>query len=277
MSGLSLLKSILARKAPAQAETILSALRRTAQTGNETSVVGASLQVHPALRSRIVEGTPDTVTPDINDTLRARFSGQPIADFHTHPGVTAFSVRPSQADLEGFSTVKPAEHWWNDRRFKPGENLPELRLMIATPNSGYPFPRPLVYPDVRTASMYFGTGDPAVTLSPTAYESARYELQRGLSKGRLGDYMSNPSIRAAVEEGVDMADMVGDMSPLAMMRHYDVNRGLAKSEINLGDVALSDKSGLVDTDLFEFFTPKMLELLKGKKLASGGLVMGTTR
>jgi len=263
LSGLGALRAILAREAPAQAESILQALNRTARTGNETSVVGSSLTSNPNFLSTLTEGTAHSVIPNAADRRRALFSGEPIADFHTHPEAIPFSVRPSQADIVTWRNSVP------DPLFsRTVSSSPEMRVMIATPP---------VKGDVgeraKTASMFFGTDRPRTVFNPNDFNNARYELQRGLSKGKLGDYMSDPNIRDAVENyGVDMADMVGEMSPLALMRHYDVNRGLGRSEINLGGVSEVPGGWLTDNDLFEFFTPGMLDLLKSKKLATGGLI-----
>lgn len=255
VSVLAKLRALLAREAPEQAATIREALRQSARTGNEASVVGPA---NLPRRSSITIGRPDTVVPNASDRAAAldyAKPGQGIIDFHTHPfgaDESMFLVRPSQSDFAYFNT-----------NYKPGDfNDRELRTLIVQPPS-LPERMPAAY------SM-FATNKPAV-LAPRQADIARNELQMAARKGRFSSIMDDPVFRDYFEYGGDIGDLIGDISPMMMLRHRAA-QGVGRHEYELSGRTLTPNPESTEANLLKRMEPAALEVLREKKYASGGAV-----
>jgi hypothetical protein len=250
ISTLAKLRALLAREAPEQADVIRDALRQTAQTGREHSVVGLASEGGPSV---ITRGTVDRVTPNAFDLKAARRApGNPqIIDFHTHPSREAFVVQPSQDDLTFYSTNYPAGR--------------ELRTLIAS------HPERLD-PRSRAAYNFFATDNPAQVLSPLAFTNARKELQfAARPKGPLRSIQDDPILREYLDSGGDVGALLDDSSSLLFMR-YLANKGVGRHEMELGGRQAAPNPSVTDTELFRRMEGPALEFLKSKKFKQGGAV-----
>lgn len=256
MSGLSVLaklRALLAREAPEQAQVIREALRKTAQTGREHSVVGLADE---GGQSAINRGTESTVKPNQFDVRRAKqASGQPaVVDFHTHPDAIPFIVRPSQPDLEFYSSE------WGPVRGR------DIRTLIATPpgsDGGF---------KSGSAYNFFATEDPAKVLDPALFDKVRNELQfAARPKGSLRSLLDEPMISQYIEDsGENIGTLLEDASPLFLMRHQ-ANKGLGRHELELGGYRLTPDPEITDREVFRRLENPILDFLKSKGFAQGGL------
>lgn len=252
VSVLAKLRTLLAREAPEQAATIREALRQTAQTGREHSVIGLA---NEGGESMITRGTVDRVTPNAFDLKAARRApGNPqIIDFHTHPSREAFVVQPSQDDLTFYSTSYPAGR--------------ELRTLIASHPER-------MDPRSRAAYNFFATDNPAQVLSPLAFTNARKELQfAARPKGPLRSIQDDPILREYLDSGGDVGALLDDSSSLLFMR-YLANKGVGRHEMELGGRQAAPNPSVTDTELFRRMEGPALEFLKSKKFQKGGAVRG---
>ncbi|MEN9885709.1 MAG: hypothetical protein RL758_287, partial [Pseudomonadota bacterium] len=117
VSTLAKLRALLMREAPQQADVIRDALRQTAQTGREHSVIGLANEGGP---SAITRGAESSVKPNAFDLRTAlRAPGAPaIVDFHTHPGsgFSVFETAPSRQDFTFYSSEYPPTRFARDIR-----------------------------------------------------------------------------------------------------------------------------------------------------------------
>lgn len=257
VSVLAKLRALLAREAPEQAATISEALRKSASTGNEVSVVGSP---NMPRKSTITIGKPDTVIPSASDRAMAldyARPGQGIIDFHTHPygsDESMFLVRPSQADLTYFNTnYKPDDFY--DR---------ELRTLIVQP--------PSLRERMPAAYSLFATNKPAV-LAPRQADIARNELQMAARKGRFKSIMDDPAFRDYFEYGGDIGDLIGDVAPMLMLRHRAA-QGIGRHEYELSGRTLTPNREATEANLLKRMEPAALEVLREKKYAKGGPARG---
>lgn len=256
LSTLAKLRALLMREAPQQADVIRDALRQTAQTGREHSVIGLANEGGPSVVTR---GTYDAVTPNRFDVKHARQApGQPaIVDFHTHPGGTggAFSVNPSRPDLEFYTTE------WGPTAGR------DVRTLIATPANRQSGLR-------QSAYNFFATDDPAKVLDPTLFRSARSELQfAARPKGSLRGLLDDPVMRTYLEGDDDIGILLEEAAPLLMMRHQ-AGKGLGRHELELGRKQLAPDPDVTDVELFRRLEGPSLEFLKSKGFQKGGVVKG---
>ena len=250
MAGLAALRRLLMREAPAQRAPIEEALRRTARTDREHSVVGTA-EGRPG---RVTEGGENFVTPSPSDIRSAvHIADGPVIDFHTHPpGYTAFDVAPSDLDLQFYSSAYPLA----------GR---ELRTMIALPPR-----RDGARDSYGTAFNFFATDNPAAMLDPRRFSTARYELQHAARKGKFRALQDDAAMREYFDYGGDIGDLLGDVSPLMLMR-LKAAQGLARHAVQLGGRNLSPNPDATDARVFRTIEPAAIEFLRAKGLARGGL------
>ena len=255
LSALAKLRALLAREAPEQAATIREALRQSARTGNEASVVGTA---NIPRKSSITIGIPDTVVPNASDRAAAldyAKPGQGIIDFHTHPvgsDDARFLVRPSSTDLNYYNT-----------NYKPGDfNDRELRTLIVQPPS-LPERMPAAY------SM-FATDKPAV-LAPRLLDTARNELGMAARKGRFKSIMDDPTFRDYFDYGGELSDLIADAAPMLMLRHRAA-QGVGRHEYELSGRTLTPNPESTEANLLKRMEPTALEIFRERKYALGGLV-----
>jgi hypothetical protein len=257
VSTLAKLRALLMREAPEQADTIREALRQSARTGNEVSVIGSP---NMPRKSSITIGKSDTVVPSASDRAAAldfTKPGQGIIDFHTHPygsDESMFLVRPSQSDFAYFNT-----------NYKPGDFQDrELRTLIVQP--------PSLRDRMPAAYSMFATTKPAV-LAPRQADIARNELQMAARKGRFSSIMDDPVFRDYFEYGGDIGDLIGDISPMLMLRHRAA-QGVGRHEYELSGRTLTPNPEATESNLLKRMEPAALEVLREKKYAKGGAVSG---
>lgn len=249
ISVLAKLRALLAREAPEQAATIREALRQTAQTGREHSVVGLA---NEGGESMITRGGVDRVTPNAFDVKAARRApGNPqIIDFHTHPSRESFVVQPSPDDLSFYATNYPAGR--------------ELRTLIAS------HPERLD-PRSRASYNFFSTDNPAQVLSPLAFTNARKELQfAARPTGPLRSIQDDPVVRDYLDSGGDVGALLDDSASLLFMR-YLANKGVGRHEMELGGRQAAPDPSVTDTELFRRMEGPAVEFLRSKKFNRGGL------
>jgi hypothetical protein len=256
LSALAKLRALLAREAPQQADVIREALRQTAQTGREHSVIGLADE---GGASAITRGKESAVTPNRFDISAARRApGAPaIVDFHTHPGGAggAFSVNPSRPDLE-FYTIE-----WGPTAGR------DVRTLIATPANRQSGLR-------QSAYNFFATRDPANVLDPKTFSKARQELQfAARPSGSLRGLLDDPIMRSYLEGDDDISILLEEAAPLLMMR-YQAGKGLGRHELELGRKQLAPDPDVTDVELFRRLEGPALEFLKSKKFKQGGVVQG---
>lgn len=256
-SVLNALAKLLRREAPEQADLAREALRRTAATSREHSVVGP---VDAPSANVIVRGEEGSVMPSARDRLNALLSNRSVLDMHTHPPASsrnapeAFGVRPSGEDLAYFR-----DNYGSQVRSAPGR---ELRSLIAQP--------PSLEQRAPGAYSFFATDRPLAVFDPKAADAARYELQRGAARGRFGSVMSDPAFRDYFDYGGDMADLLNDASALFLLRRR-ADQGLGRHELMLGGRRLTPHRESTEQRFFDMMSPEAVELLREKKLARGGL------
>lgn len=255
VSVLAKLRALLAREAPEQAATIREAIRQSARTGNETSVIGSP---NMPRRSSITIGKSDTVVPSASDRAAALDFAQPgqgIIDFHTHPygsDDSMFLVRPSQSDFAYFNA-----------NYKPGDFQDrELRTLIVQP--------PSLRDRMPAAYNMFATNKPAV-LAPRQADIARNELQMAARKGRFSSIMDDPAFRDYFDYGGDIGDLIGDVAPMLMLRHRAA-QGVGRHEYGLSGRTLTPNPESTEANLLKRMEPAALEVLREKKYATGGAV-----
>lgn len=255
VSVLAKLRALLAREAPEQAATIREAIRQSARTGNETSVIGSP---NMPRRSSITIGKSDTVVPSASDRAAALDFAQPgqgIIDFHTHPygsDDSMFLVRPSQSDFAYFNA-----------NYKPGDFQDrELRTLIVQP--------PSLRDRMPAAYNMFATNKPAV-LAPRQADIARNELQMAARKGRFSSIMDDPAFRDYFDYGGDIGDLIGDVAPMMMLRHRAA-QGIGRHEYGLSGRTLTPNPESTEANLLKRMEPAALEVLREKKYATGGSV-----
>lgn len=256
VSVLAKLRALLAREAPQQAEVIREAMRQTARTGLEHSVIGLADE---GGASALTRGKEAAVTPNRFDIEHARRSpGQPaIVDFHTHPGGQggAFSVNPSRPDLEFYSTE------WAPTAGR------DLRTLIATPATRANNLRSSAY-------NFFATQDPSI-LDPKTFSKARQELQfAARPSGSLRGLLDDPVMRSYLEGDDDISILLEEAAPLLMMRHQ-ANKGLGRHELEFGRKQLAPDPSVTDVEVFRRLEGPALEFLKSKKFKQGGAVRGS--
>jgi len=252
LSALRKFKELINREAPEQANKIREALRLTNQTGREHSVIGLA---NEGGESVITRGTESAVLPNSFDLRTAkRAPGSPtIVDFHTHPGQgTIFETAPSRQDFQFYSSEYPS---------KAGR---DLRTLVAVP--------PTKDGTRRTTSYnFFETQDPGKVFDPYTLDNARFELQRAGKKGSFKSIQDDPALRDYFDYGGDLASLLEDATPLALMR-YRAGQGLGRHELQLGGAQLAPSPGATDIELFRQLERPAMELLKSKKFAEGGSV-----
>lgn len=251
-SVLAMLRKLMAREAPAQTEPVREALRRSARTGREHAVVGAS---DKPVGGSVVEGDKYTVVPSSADRSAALMSGSPVLDVHTHP-VGALGVRPSPEDFAYYRDKYGAQ-------VRSGPVARELRSLIVQPPER----------DARASAAYnfFATDKPLAVFDPRRIEDARYELQRGAARGKFSSIMDDPAFRDYFEYGGDIGDLMEDAASLMLLRRR-AEQGLGRHELQLGNRLITPDTRATERRLFEMMTPEALELLRAKKMATGGAV-----
>ena len=242
---------LLAKESPEQAAQIREALRRTARSDLEHSVIGLAEQGGP---SSITRGREASVIPNAADLRRAvRATGRPsIMDFHTHPQLGAtFNVAPSPTDFVFYSNEYP---------LSTGR---ELRTLIAAPPTR----------DPRSAASYnfFATDNPQQAFDPKVLDNARVELQRAGAKGSFRKIQDDPLFAEYFEYGGELGDLLGEASPL-MLQRYRAAQGKARHELELGDRQVTPAPGATDAELFRRIEGPAMDILRSKKFAKGGLV-----
>jgi hypothetical protein len=252
-------KQMVAREAPEQYRTITDAMRQSAQTGLEHSVVG---NTHSGGESFITRGTKDSVVPNDFDVDMAIYSpGSPnIVDFHTHPAkFTTFGVNPSPQDLAFY--LDTYRRMAKDR---------ELRTLIAIPPERVEFlSQDIARP--RTAYNLFATNDPS-TISAKTADEMRYELQKAGRRGGFDEVRSDPRFKEYFDNfGGNIGDTLGDASALLMQR-YRALQGKGRHELQLSGAPLDSTGAVVDSALFEALLNPAMQVLKNKKFAEGGPV-----
>lgn len=251
-SVLAMLRKLMAREAPAQTEPVREALRRSARTGREHAVVGAS---DKPVGGSVVEGDKYTVMPSSADRSAALMSGSPVLDVHTHP-VGALGVRPSPEDFAYYRDKYGAQ-------VRSGPVARELRSLIVQP--------PERGPRASAAYNFFATDKPLAVFDPRRIEDARYELQRGAARGKFSSIMDDPAFRDYFEYGGDIGDLMEDAASLMLLRRR-AEQGLGRHELQLGNRLITPDTRATERRLFEMMTPEALELLRAKKMATGGAV-----
>lgn len=251
-SVLAMLRKLMAREAPAQTEPVREALRRSARTGREHAVVGAS---DKPVGGSVVEGDKYTVMPSSADRNAALMSDRPVLDVHTHP-VGALGVRPSPEDFAYYRDKYGAQ-------VRSGPVARELRSLIVQPPER----------DARASAAYnfFATDKPLAVFDPRRIEDARYELQRGAARGKFRSIMDDPAFRDYFEYGGDIGDLMEDAASLMLLRRR-AEQGLGRHELQLGNRLITPDTRATERRLFEMMTPEALELLRAKKMATGGAV-----
>ena len=78
-------------------------------------------------------------------------------------------------------------------------------------------------------------------------------------------------LREYFDYGGDIASLLEDATPLALMR-YRAGQGLGRHELQLGGTQLSPSPGATDIELFRQLELPAMEVLKSKKFAQGGSV-----
>jgi len=256
VSTLAKLRALLAREAPEQAATIREALRQTAQTGREHSVIGLAREGGP---SAITRGGDSSVKPNTFDLRAAlRAPGAPaIVDFHTHPGAgfSVFETAPSRQDFTFYSSEYP-----------PARSARDIRTLIAVPPERGGMRR-------GTSYNFFATDNPQRVFDPKALDAARFELQRAGSKGAFRSVQDDPLFREYFDYGGDLGELLEDVSPLSLLR-YRAGQGLGRHELQLGNKQLTPSPESTDTELFRRLEGPSLEVLRSKKFKQGGAVRG---
>lgn len=257
MNPLALLRRMLAKEAPAQQAQAARALRRTAATGNETSVVGSARE---GTRGVISEGMPDRVQPDFRDislALSMAREGSPAFDFHTHPSTlipeVVFVNRPSSMDFEHWLTNYPEDMLGGQ----------ELRTMVAVPPSR----------KSKTSSGYtfFATDKPSREFDPSRLADAVGQLQLSGHRGKFDSVRVDPRFRAYFDDGGDLADVMESIAPLSL---FDLaqskGRGRFHTLVPRG-VSLTPNYEATEDRLYEMLLPLTVENLRSKGFKSGGL------
>jgi len=251
-SVLAMLRKLMAREAPAQTEPVREALRRSARTGREHAVVGAS---DKPVGGSVVEGDKYTVMPSSADRSAALMSDRPVLDVHTHP-VGALGVRPSPEDFAYYRDKYGAQ-------VRSGPVARELRSLIVQP--------PERAARASAAYNFFATDKPLAVFDPRRIDDARYELQRGAARGKFRSIMDDPAFRDYFEYGGDIGDLMEDAASLMLLRRR-AEQGLGRHELQLGNRLITPDTRATERRLFEMMTPEALELLRAKKMATGGAV-----
>lgn len=260
--ALARLMALLRREAPAQAETAREALRRAALTDREHSVVGAADR---PIGGSIVSGERSTVNPSRPDANAARSSGRPVFDFHTHPAQsTLFDVTPSADDLSYYSFEYP-----NFKLF--GNPDQELRQLIVSAPWRDVTRAPRM-PAQRTGFSFLATDRPDYVLDPRVADDARYELQRAAGRGRFRSVVDDPLFSGYFGEEGDIGDVMSDAAALALLK-YRAGQGLGRVEQQLSGAPVGRGGGpqATNAELFRRLEPGMLDLLREKGFARGGL------
>lgn len=254
MGALALLRKLLAREAPAQSEAIRRALRLSAQSGNEASIIGSAAE---GLPGRTVIGKPDAVIPSAADRRQALARQGSVVDFHTHPqagvhDVDAFSVRPSDMDFGYFHQNYPED-------LLTGR---ELRTLIAVP--------PELATDTAGAYNFFATNRPQAVFSKEAFNNARFELQRAGAAGRFNAVKDNPAFQEYFDYGGELGNLLSEAAPLALLR-YRAGQGLGRHEMVLGGRRLTPDPASTESELFKLMQGPALDVLRERGFAKGGL------
>lgn len=251
-------KQMVTREAPEQYKPITDAMRQSAQTGLEHSVIG---NTDSGGESFVTRGKKESVVPNDFDRDMALYSpGSPnIIDFHTHPGgYTPFGVEPSPKDLAAYS--EQYRRMAKDR---------ELRTLIAIPPERVEFlSQDIARP--RTAYNLFATNDPSLLSAKTADEM-RYELQRAGRHGAFDAVRSDPRFKDYFENYGDMGDTLGDAASL-MMQRYRALQGKGRHELQLSGAPMDSGSEVTNSALFDALLNPAMQVLEGKKFAEGGAV-----
>lgn len=257
VSALAKLRALLVREAPQQADVIREAIRQSARTGNEASVIGSP---NMPRQSRIVLGLPDRVVPSASDRAAAldfTLPGQGIVDFHTHPygsDQTRFLVRPSPDDLAYYSA-----------NYSPGQFQDrELRTLIVQP--------PSRAERMPAAYSLFATDKPAM-LAPRQADIARNELGMAARKGRFRSVMDDPLFRDYFDYGGELSDLIADAAPMLMLRHRAA-QGRGRHEYSLSGRTVTPNPASTEAALLQRLEPTALEVLRERKYAQGGAVRG---
>lgn len=257
MGPLAKLMMLLRREAPAQAEAALDALGRTARTGKEHSVIG---NVENAPRGTITEGDPLTVAPNRVELQRVIESGRPALDFHTHPRLSAykdpkiaqiFDISPSTTDLGYYSWYYPDRSLYS--------TAPELRSVIASPPGR----------GQRTAYSMYVTDEPSA-IKPDVAESVRQELTRAGMRGRFRPVADDPLFRDFLVGESMLGTALEDAGVLALLKHR-AQQGRGRQEMMLSGRQLTADPRATNVELFRRLEPTMLDILREKKFARGGL------
>jgi len=255
VSVLAKLRALLAREAPQQADVVREALRQTARTGREHSVIGLA---NEGGASAITRGTESGVTPNAFDLRVARRApGSPaIVDFHTHPGAgySIFETAPSRQDFTFYSTEYPEVR---------GR---DVRTLIAVPPEREGMRR-------GTSYNFFATEKPEMVFDPKMLDAARFELQRAGSKGSFRSIQDDPLFREYFDYGGDLGELLEDVSPLAVLR-YRSGQGLGRHELELGRKQITPNPESTDVELFRRLEGPAIEVLRSKKFQKGGAVRG---
>jgi hypothetical protein len=237
------LKKLLMREAPNQADQIRQALRQSADTGLEHSVIGPS-NAGPV--GEITRGNQSSVTANQFDIRNALRSNQPIVDFHTHPGnyQAAFDVAPSQSDFRFYSN-----------EYFPGEGKNELRTIITAPGR-------------RPAYSFFATNNPGKVFNKASLSDATFELQNAGRKGLFKSVIDDPRFVDYFDGGGTIGDLAENLAPLSIL-DLRKSQGLGRGDLRLSGRPISMNS--TNVELFNLMNPKAVELLTKKKFAKGGL------
>lgn len=244
---------LLRREAPAQADVAREALRRSSESGLEHAVVGPAKQAD--VRSRIVRGTEEEVQPSKADRERSLRSGQPVLDFHTHPAAprrtSIVGVAPSQTDVSYYGWYYP------DRDLYP--SVGELRSLIAAPPSR---------PD-STSYHFFATDQPSRIFNTQTFDDAARELQYAANRGRLRSVMDDPLFRDYFDYN-GAGDLMQDVAPLVLLsRRAEQGRGRQEFVLPRQPMGFDPRSS--PAEFYRRAEPTMLDILREKKLARGGL------
>ena len=251
-TGLAKLRELLQRESPEQAAAVRQALRESARTGKEVSVIGAADR---PVGGRLVVGEREQVIPSAADRSASLLSDRPILDMHTHPQGT-MGVRPSKEDFAYYRDNYGSQ-------VRSGATPRELRTLIAQPPE----------PDIRARAAYnfFATDKPLAVFDPRRIDDARYELQRGAARGKFRSVQDDPLMREYFEYGGDIADLMDEAAALALLRHRAAE-GKGRHELVLGGRSFTPNREASEQRFFDMITPEMLELFRAKKLARGGAV-----
>lgn len=251
-TGLTKLRALLMREAPEQVESVREALRRSARTGKEHAVVGAADR---PVGGSVTGGERFQVAPSAMDRRNALMSDRPVLDMHTHPSGT-FAVRPSPEDFAYYRDNYGAQ-------VRSGPVVRELRTLIAQ--------SPELGERARAGYNFFATDKPLAVFDPRRIDDARYEMQRGATRGKFRSIQDDPAFREYFEYGGDIGDLMDDAASLMLLRHR-AEQGLGRQELMLGGRRLTPNPAATEQRLFEMMTPEALELLRARKLAEGGAV-----